>query len=360
MTDTNLEQIAMAALCMGTDEFSKFEDSNASEWTECSSENDEDDDDDDDDYSCCSSSSESEDEQLLVMLSKTLSNGVTDVCNRPISTGDSQAAPMRRSLSAPSFSQVEMSSMQVTVLLNQSRVAVLPSARHAARRGSMTHESLRVVNNVSHIQGEAMASSSSKNDSDAAMQEDPTTVFNEIIRAANYCPRPFTHDEVHDFFEAITDIRLQSYSIELINAAKTGDLEFLRASFYENKLNMNACNRFGESILHTACRHSKLDVVRFLVMEANVDLRVCDDYGRTPFHDAAWQAEPNMELIMILLKKCPDLLLVSDKRGFTPLQYVRKAHWAAWADMFKKNPNDVLPRHLLEPTSPTKPISLTA
>jgi hypothetical protein len=352
----------MTSLCVATDELTKFEDSNASEWTECSSDSDEDDDNDEDSHCSSSSEIEAEDEQLLAMLSQTLSIGVANVLSQPISTDDSQAAPMRRSSSAPSLSQVEMSSKQVSVLLNQSRVAMLPPPRCVARRGSTTHESLQVVNNVnvSHIQGESMASSSSKNESDAARQEDPTDVFNEILRGANYCPRTFTYDEVDGYFEAITDIRLQSYSVDVINAAKTSDLDFLRASFHEHNLNMNACNRFGESILHTACRHSNLDVVQFLVMEANVNLRVCDDYGRTPFHDAAWQAEPNIELVMIILKKCPDLLLISDKRGFTPLQYVRKAHWSAWANMLKKNPNDVLPRYLLEPTSDKKPISTAA
>jgi hypothetical protein len=57
---------------------------------------DSDDDDENDEGSHCSSSSEmeAEDEQLLAMLSKTLSRGVANVLSRPISTGDSQAAPI--------------------------------------------------------------------------------------------------------------------------------------------------------------------------------------------------------------------------------------------------------------------------
>jgi hypothetical protein len=39
-------------------------------------------------------------------------------------------------------------------------------------------------------------------------------------------------------------------------------------------------------------------------------------------------------LVKFILDREPDLLLVSDKRGHTPLDYARKDHWQTWIDFF--------------------------
>ena len=51
---------------------------------------------------------------------------------------------------------------------------------------------------------------------------------------------------------------------------------------------LQCCNRFGESAIHMACRHDLTDVVKFSIEEVGSILRVRDDYGRTPLHDAFW------------------------------------------------------------------------
>mmetsp|Transcript_5122 Transcript_5122/g.10329 ORF Transcript_5122/g.10329 Transcript_5122/m.10329 type:complete len:109 (-) Transcript_5122:51-377(-) len=72
-------------------------------------------------------------------------------------------------------------------------------------------------------------------------------------------------------------------------------------------------------------------IVKFFVVEANVSLKVRDDFGRTPLHDACWTQEPNYELVSLIIQKEPDLVFISDKRGHTPLQYVRHQHWSSWS-----------------------------
>ena len=93
-----------------------------------------------------------------------------------------------------------------------------------------------------------------------------------------------------------------------------------------------------------ACRHDLTDVVKFSIEEVGSILRVRDDYGRTPLHDAFWTGEPNFTLIELLLKKEPDVLLMSDKRGHCPLEYVRKDHWGAWTEFLKSKSHLVKPR----------------
>merc|ERR1712183_78962 len=53
-------------------------------------------------------------------------------------------------------------------------------------------------------------------------------------------------------------------------------------------------NRFGESLLHLACRRGRTDMVRFLVVEMGSPprdvLETMDDCHKTPLHDACWTA----------------------------------------------------------------------
>ena len=69
-------------------------------------------------------------------------------------------------------------------------------------------------------------------------------------------------------------------------------------------------------------------MVSFLVNEVGVSLRVRDDMGRTPWHDACWRTEPDLDLLDLLLDQAPEMLMLSDKRGHTPLDYARREHWA--------------------------------
>jgi hypothetical protein len=47
---------------------------------------------------------------------------------------------------------------------------------------------------------------------------------------------------------------------------------------------MNCFNRFGESLLHMDCRRGFEDTVEFLLDQPEVDVRICDDNGRTILH----------------------------------------------------------------------------
>ena len=57
----------------------------------------------------------------------------------------------------------------------------------------------------------------------------------------------------------------------------------------------------------------------FLVNDVGVSLRVREDFGRTPVHDAFWRAEPDLDLLCMLLDRAPELLMLTDKRGHTPM-----------------------------------------
>lgn len=94
-------------------------------------------------------------------------------------------------------------------------------------------------------------------------------------------------------------------------------------------LSPNSCNAHSESLLHMICRRGHVKLFQVL-QEANVDLQVCDDYGRTPMHDCCWASSPNFEIALALLQKDPGFLFLRDVRGATPLSYVSRKNWGGW------------------------------
>ena len=133
-----------------------------------------------------------------------------------------------------------------------------------------------------------------------------------------------------DFFIELTPETIAAYSAELVKAIRDRDITLLREMHKSGK-SLQCSNRFGESLLHMACRRGYTDVVRFLIKEADVSLRVKDDFGRTPLHDACWSADPNFDLMELIIDHDPDLLLIEDVRGHSPFSYARKSHWKEWS-----------------------------
>lgn len=141
-----------------------------------------------------------------------------------------------------------------------------------------------------------------------------------------------------------TEDMIASYKVEVIEAVRQRDIEALR-KLHNDGESLQCCNRFGESLIHMACRRGYTDVVRFLVEEAKVSLMVRDDYGRTPLHDACWTPSPRFDLVQFIIEQVPELLCVKDVRGHTPLNYVRKEDWSVWRSFLDKH------RPLLRPAS---------
>jgi hypothetical protein len=152
-------------------------------------------------------------------------------------------------------------------------------------------------------------------------------------------------DAVADIFEEPQQKEIDAYGFEALDAVRQQNIGKLK-DFHKEGRPLKCSNRFGESILHLACRKGFLDVVSFLVNEAEVPVWVKDDFGRTPLSDACWTIEPNFELMDVLISKAPDLLLVSDARGHTPLDYVRREHWEKWVEYLRSKQPDLKPKRL--------------
>ena len=164
----------------------------------------------------------------------------------------------------------------------------------------------------------------------------PVTMILDNLRKVSpkgKSPRTFCSLQMYGVFEEWTDEQRKGYDMDSIKAIRSQDIDTLRKWHQEGRI-LQSANAFGESLLHMACRRGFLHVVTFLVDEVGHNLWIKDDTGRTPLHDACWTATPCPELVKFIIDKEPDMLLVADKRGHTPLDYARKDHWQTWIDFF--------------------------
>jgi hypothetical protein len=138
---------------------------------------------------------------------------------------------------------------------------------------------------------------------------------------------------------------IEHYTIEILQAARGNDVEKLK-SLNDSGTCLQCCNRFGESLIHLASRRGLTKVMEFLVREAKVSLYLADDFGRNPLHDACWRPEPNFDLLKLLIEEAPDLLCMTDVRGFTPFDYARKSDWTKWIEFLSAHKDLLRPKKL--------------
>lgn len=159
------------------------------------------------------------------------------------------------------------------------------------------------------------------------MISSPQDFFMAMLQARGY-PGIMPCSLKCGYHNSPTKHQMASYGVTLTKAIRSSDTTTARTLLAAG-LHPNACNKFGESIIHAACRRGDYAMLRALI-EAGSSVQVTDDFGRTPLHDACWTSSPNFDTIRCLLDEDPWLLCVMDCRGSTPLGYVRKAHWGVW------------------------------
>ena len=190
------------------------------------------------------------------------------------------------------------------------------------------------------------ASSTIGNKNDPLAQVKPDDFLRELLlpqespqleneKTLQYRLKYYKASELSDFFVPLTPQAIAGYDTALVQAVRRQDEALLR-TWHAQGRNLHAGNPYGETILHAAARRGATDVVRLLLHECQVPVRVCCDYQRTVLHDACWTVTPHWDCIELLLDACPDLLFVQDCRGSTPLQYVPKEHWGDWCRYLKQ------------------------
>ena len=221
------------------------------------------------------------------------------------------------------------------------------SAIHTKRRKvdhNYNHNHV-VINSTNHL---TSSSSFSKVDNTNDPEENlcPYSFIDSLLQSSRRCKEGTTTKPLLDDndFHPPTPEQIEAYSNDAVNAVRSSDVDCLR-TLLSNGQSLQCCNRFGESLLHVACRRSNAEIVSFLLHEAKVSPCIRDDYGRTPLHDACWRGNPEYEIVELLLSVEPRLAYVKDVRGHRPFQYARREHWPNWREFIdRKRELILLPR----------------
>lgn len=227
-------------------------------------------------------------------------------------------------------------------------VRILSAPRITSLRFTPHHSNSAKANEVA-----AAVAPTKRTQSNAAAECRPVDILMSILQSSSSSTMASRdtrrvlsfHDIPSDFYSPFTVAEMDAYGSDVLGAIRSQDLDALR-QFHKSGKPLKCSNRFGESLLHLACRKGFADVVDMLINEAGVTLRVKDDFGRNPAHDACWTVEPNFQLMDLIVGSCPDLLLVKDVRGHTPLDYVRREHWPAWSEYLMKKGEQLSPKIL--------------
>jgi hypothetical protein len=154
--------------------------------------------------------------------------------------------------------------------------------------------------------------------------------FTPLVRPTLKISHQYAKGSDYPFIPPITEEEQAAYNIEIVNAVRENDMAAIKSYHYNGGRSLSCCNRFGESLLHMACRRGFESIVLYLIQDASVSVRITDDCGRTPLHDALWHKECQYNIMDLLVRTDPVLLFTCDKHGHTPFAYARREHWGNW------------------------------
>lgn len=162
----------------------------------------------------------------------------------------------------------------------------------------------------------------------------PEDCLHNILRARGYSTEMVAVKETV-FHKAPDAEQVAAYDKAILRAVLDEDepeLEKMRTAGRR----MDACNRFGDSVLHMACRRGRPRALSYLLRACGSQgVMLSDDFGRTVMHDACWTATPRFDVASTVLDADTRLLRMLDSRGSSPLQYVPQDQWPLWCAFFE-------------------------
>lgn len=199
---------------------------------------------------------------------------------------------------------------------------------------------------LQHLSNTRSRSTSTNNGNDHDDQEEEVDDKGIDSWIANKC------DSFLNAYLKPTQERIDSYygTPELVNSVRENNFVKVKQLHENKQITCNACNPFGESILHVACRRGHYQMITFLIDTVGLGLstlQVRDDFHRTPLHDTFWSSSKyKFQIVDYFLRhddasqnNVVELLFVKDKRGFTPLDYARKDEHQRWFHFLQQRKN---------------------
>lgn len=169
------------------------------------------------------------------------------------------------------------------------------------------------------------------------------------LRERGYSTVPIASHEA-GYHTDPTSLQLASFGTRLIQAVNGSDTEAL-SKLLGCGLSPNPCNQFGDTTLSLICKRADYGVFKVLV-DHGCDLQVCDSFGRTALHNLAWAGKFSAPMTKVILDGDLNQILIADKRGQCPLEYVQRGKWGEWIAFLKEHMDMYWPVSRDRPTRP--------
>jgi Ankyrin repeats (3 copies) len=232
--------------------------------------------------------------------------------------------------------------------------------RHEGRR------SLKVINTTA-IKNSILSSNEAKNtlQSNGESTHPKAKIHcNEIVphdflsakvRERGYSARRYKSLE-SAYFNKPTKYQQICYGSYVVNVVKSGDESELEA-LLSIGISPNACNSFGQSIVHMVCRLGHFHMLQVL-LDFGCNIQIADDHGRTPLHYICHTENPSFDVVSMCLEIDCQMLFVQDSRGHVPLDYVRPSMRRKWIQFLEQNMSNLWPkRYSFQGEEPAPPIT---
>jgi hypothetical protein len=214
--------------------------------------------------------------------------------------------------------------------LNQSSVPLTPKSPKATSTPTPTRRSFKLSAKLSSLFPPVAAPD----------HMSPQDFLMELVQSRGYSTQTYsTLDTAYTHNGTATPLQLASCNAHVLSVIRQGDAARLDA-LLECGLSPDACNCFGESLVHLACRRNDTSILSVL-LHHNANVQVADDYGRTPLHEVCYAGgnHLNTQLVTELLDRDVRMLFFKDARGCTPLMHVPNELWDDWIDFLQLKAN---------------------
>jgi hypothetical protein len=186
---------------------------------------------------------------------------------------------------------------------------------------------------VAKITSSASTSRKKRVGAKSSRVESPQDVLERILSVRGYGSNLRIKSDEANYDTMPSPLQLASFGTELVKAIHTSDCQKL-SDLLGTGLSPNPCNQFRDSIVDLVCKRANAPIFDVL-LQHGCDLRVCDGFGRTPLHHCCWASEFCPDIAEAILKQDWKQLLIEDKRGQTPLEYVRADQACDWMDFLE-------------------------
>jgi hypothetical protein len=148
------------------------------------------------------------------------------------------------------------------------------------------------------------------------------------------------------YFSEPTELQLLScgsYLNDIVCSSRDSiDLEM----YLSCGVSLNPTNEYGDSLVHQLCRRGDDVLLDTFVRcynrrsthtkegtrnnETRNPFQISNFMGRTPLHETCCSPKTRFRIVDIILRYDPYLLFVTDRHGYTPLDYVSIDQWPKW------------------------------